>query len=167
MVSKEEWGKVGGLWLKDIQQRSVTDGVERLDALEALCERYRAELMVRRLELLHTYPRLDVEVTRGMNHLLKAPFCVHPKTQKLCLPIDPEHIIMNVFEGIDELLLTEQTDGEVRAFDLDTVSRIEGVLAGDEQDSLGQLERGVRFFQEQFLRPLLQEEHPGFTPAWE
>ncbi|GLB37291.1 putative eukaryotic-type primase small subunit family protein [Lyophyllum shimeji] len=70
--------------------------------------------------LHHTYPRIDAEVSKHRNHLLKAPFCVHPKTGRVCVPVDPERIeefdpekVPTVNQLLKELDSVARSEGEI------------------------------------------------------
>jgi len=57
--------------------------------------KYRAgekDLALEELVLCYLYPRLDANVSTSINHLLKSPFCVHPKTGNICVPFDPNNV---------------------------------------------------------------------------
>ncbi|KAF7635640.1 DNA primase [Meloidogyne graminicola] len=59
--------------------------------------------------LEYAYPRLDENVTTGINHLLKAPFTVHPKTGFIAVPLNFEEITdstinLNELPRVDKLV---------------------------------------------------------------
>ncbi|XP_059619397.1 DNA primase small subunit-like [Phlebotomus argentipes] len=44
------------------------------------------------IKLYLLYPRLDLNVTKGLSHLVKTPFCVHPETMKVAIPFNPDKV---------------------------------------------------------------------------
>lgn len=67
--------------------RAVWDLVKRYFAANR--GQRRMNHIIEEIQLSLLYPRLDIAVTKTANHLLKAPFCVHPKTGKVCVPFNP------------------------------------------------------------------------------
>jgi len=84
-----------------------------------------------RAMLACAYPRLDVDVSKKRNHLLKAPFCVHPKTGKVCVPI----------------VLGENDDDVAAAaasFDVDAVPTAAGLLDSLDDRAVAERERKAK-----------------------
>ncbi len=62
------------------------------------------------IKMAYLYPRLDSNVSVQLNHLLKAPFCVHPDTGKICVPIDPN--LVEKFDPSDVPILNSVFDSK-------------------------------------------------------
>ncbi|KAJ8603029.1 hypothetical protein CTAYLR_001586 [Chrysophaeum taylorii] len=88
----------------------------------------------------YVYPRLDDNVSKQRNHLLKAPFAAHPKTGRVCVPFDP-----TIVEDFDPCAVP--TLGDLAA----------QIDAGEADTDLAKtdLRHAVDFFKRSFLAPLL------------
>ena len=61
------------------------------------------DLCIKDFKLNILYPRLDINVSTHINHLLKSPFCIHPKTGLVAVPLSHEDILNFKIEDIPRL----------------------------------------------------------------
>jgi len=93
------------------------------------------------------YPRLDINVSKQLNHLLKSPFCVHPKTGRVCVPIDPE--FCHEFDPFDVPTLG-QLEHEINELKIDLRSD-----ADTKVWAMTSLKKYIEHF-ERFVQPLFK-----------
>jgi DNA primase small subunit len=74
----------------------------------------KAQLCFKEIKMMLAYPRLDVNVSKHINHLLKSPFCVHPKTGLISVPLQENDILNFDITKVPNLLETIQDYREGR-----------------------------------------------------
>jgi len=111
--------------------------------VELKLQGWRNELVLR-----YTYPRLDVNVSKHRNHLLKSPFCVHPKTGRVCVCIDPKKAeTFNPFT----VPTVRKLEEEINEFDKDPENANRTGVKDLDKTSL---KTSIDFFENNFLEGL-------------
>ncbi|XP_046725074.1 DNA primase small subunit [Silurus meridionalis] len=128
MGSKASVDKVLSLLPEDIRKELLNtyetekNPMKRWDHLQSVVHQKRTiskkgpQHIDKEIMLQYCYPRLDVNVSKGVNHLLKSPFSVHPKTGRISVPIDLKNLDkFDPFEVPTISLICEELDKPLTA----------------------------------------------------
>lgn len=108
--------------------------------------------------IYYLYPRLDIEVSKQMIHLLKSPFCIHPGTGNVCVPFDPLRNISGNHEddeyGFNPMTSPNlaQLQNEVDIWEAKRVNR-DSSQPPEESDEEGHSQRRVPDYEKTSLKP--------------
>ncbi|XP_072943475.1 DNA primase small subunit [Epargyreus clarus] len=101
-------------------ERMPESSLERWETFVAIYNQFCKEngvmkwkYLIEEIKIQYCYPRLDVNVTKGFNHLLKSPFSIHPKTGKVSIAFKPDNaknIKLDEIPTIDTLLDYDPAD---------------------------------------------------------
>uniref|UniRef100_A0A7S3T4L2 DNA primase n=1 Tax=Strombidinopsis acuminata TaxID=141414 RepID=A0A7S3T4L2_9SPIT len=112
---------------------------ERAKAAATYRQKQENKAFLKDIVIQFTYPRLDVNVSKQMNHLLKSPFVVHPKTGRVCVPINPQKL-----DNFDPMQVP-------------TIGRLVEELNRTGDAAQTSLKEHTHFFEVGFLQPLERE----------
>jgi hypothetical protein len=132
-------------------------GPAKASKIVSSADRARVEMWPIETVFRHTYPRLDINVSKMQNHLLKSPFCVHPKTGRVCVPIDlGDFATFDPFAVPTLAGLMRELDEYDGAAARGEDGKDAGVVVHDWQKT--SLRGPFESFQRKFLVPLLNDE---------
>jgi len=148
---EEKWNELKSALMAFIGKGGNNHNAKQVKSLSN-ADRLRIEHWPIETVFKYTYPRLDINVSKMQNHLLKSPFCVHPKTGRVCVPIEVDKVdsfdpfkvptLAQLMKELDEYEATNTDSSESVRYDWEKTS----------------LKEPFECFQKKFLVPLLNEE---------
>eukprot|EP00477_Mikrocytos_mackini_P000945 GAHX01001015.1.p1 GENE.GAHX01001015.1~~GAHX01001015.1.p1 ORF type:complete len:459 (-),score=70.44 GAHX01001015.1:61-1404(-) len=93
-----------------------------------------------------TYPRIDIEVSKQLNHLLKAPFSIHPGTGNVCIPLDKENV-----DDYNQIIECPNVTSLWNELNAPKKTKVEN---GRNKKESEKMRNAVHFFDENFLKKL-------------